>query len=372
MGVVMSAFFVGYATCQVPGGILADKFGARRLMSIALIWWSAFTALTGMVNSLGTMLVIRVIFGVGEGMYPGASMKSISTWFPTKERGTAAGFMLSSNALGPALAPLFVVAIIAAWGWRAVFMSLFLPGIIVAFLLWKYVTDRPQDSPRVSPEELAEIQSVEPEMKPGVKIGWVDCLKVGKVWQCFLIWFSFDITLWGFVSWLPSYLVRARGFGLVNMGIAASLPFFAGTVGLISGGWISDKWFPNHRKIPVILTQLIGAFLLYLTYTVTSATGAVVYQTLAGGFLYLAMGAFWALNMSIIPKNVMGTASSVINTAGQIAGFLSPMAIGYLVQISGGSFNSAFMLLIAGTVFSSLVALTVREAKPVVVAAAAN
>ena len=119
---------------------------------------------------------------------------------------------------------------------------------------------------------------------------------------------------------------------------------------LIFGGWISDKWFQSSRKTPIIITQLIGAFCLYLTYTVTSPTMAVVYETLAGGFLYMGMGAFWALPMSIIPKTVMGTASGLINTAGQVAGFISPIAVGYLVQITGGSFNTAFMFLIVGTV----------------------
>ena len=186
-----------------------------------------------------------------------------------------------------------------------------------------------------------------------------------------MMWFTFDITLWGFASWLPTYLVKARGFALVTMGITASLPFFAGAAGLIFGGWISDKWFQSSRKTPIIITQLIGAFCLYLTYTVTSPTMAVVYETLAGGFLYMGMGAFWALPMSIIPKTVMGTASGLINTAGQVAGFISPIAVGYLVQITGGSFNTAFMFLIVGTVLSSAIALTVKEKKTAALAASA-
>jgi sugar phosphate permease len=372
MGVVMSAFFLGYATFQIPGGILADKFGAKKIMTAAIVWWSFFTAFTGMVSGLTSMLGIRVAFGVGEGMFPGGSWKSISNWFPVKERSTANAFMLSSNALGPALAPLFVVAVIATWGWRAVFMSLFVPGLIVAVLIWMYIKDHPQDSKHVSAQELAEIQSIEPEMKSGVKVTWFDCLKIWRVWQCFMMWFTFDITLWGFASWLPTYLVKARGFALVTMGITASLPFFAGAAGLIFGGWLSDKWFQSSRKTPIIITQLMGAFCLYLTYTVTSPTKAVVYETLAGGFLYMGMGAFWALPMSIIPKTVMGTASGLINTAGQIAGFVSPIVIGYLVQISGGSFNTAFMFLIAGTVLSSAITVSVREKKKTALAASAT
>ena len=161
MGVVMSAFFLGYAACQIPGGILADKLGARKIMTGAIVWWSFFTFFTGMVGSLTSMLGIRVAFGVGEGMFPGGSWKSISNWFPVKERSTANAIMLSSNALGPALAPFFVVAVIATWGWRAVFMSLFVPGLIVSLLIWIYIKDHPQDSKHVGPQELAEIQSID-------------------------------------------------------------------------------------------------------------------------------------------------------------------------------------------------------------------
>lgn len=367
MGVVMSAFFAGYALCQIPGGILADKFGARRVMAAALVWWSAFTAFTGMVTSLSTMLIIRVLFGIGEGVFPAGSWKSIANWFPQKERATATGFMLSSNSLGPALAPLFVVAIIATWGWRPVFYSLFIPGLIMAALIWFFVTDKPSESNKISKKELDEMLA-EPEnvseLNTGDKVSLWQVFKVPVVIQCFLIWLTFDITLWGFMSWMPTYLVKARGFEIVKMGISASLPFFAGTVGLIFGGWVSDKWFKNSRKVPIMMTQIIGAFFLYMTYTVASADMAVLYQTLAGGFLFMAMGAFWALPMNTIPKVVMGTASGFINMAGQIAGFISPMVMGYLIQASGGSFDTSFMFLIGGALLSCIIALTVKESKP--------
>lgn len=374
MGGVMSAFFAGYALCQVPGGILADKYGSRKIMAGALTWWSAFTAFTGMATSLANMLIIRLLFGIGEGLFPGGSWKSISNWFPVKERATANAFMLSSNALGPALAPLFVAAVMAAWGWRTVFYALFIPGLIVAALIWFYVLDKPSDVKGISQAELAEIAGEEPVIgiASGQKVTFGDVMKLGVVWKCFFIWLTFDVTLWGFMSWMPTYLVKARGFELIKMGIAASLPFFAGTIGLILGGWLSDKFFTGRRKYLIIISQLIGAFFLYLTYTVASADMAVVYQTFAGGFLFMAMGAFWALPMNVIPSTVMGSAASFVNFAGQIAGFCSPMVMGYLIQTSGGSFNSAFMFLIIGTVVSSIIAITVRERKSVAANASAG
>jgi sugar phosphate permease len=364
MGVILSAFFAGYALCQVPGGILADKFGPRRLATIGLVWWSTFTAITGFATSLANMVWIRVAFGIGEGLYPGGALKLISIWFPLKERATANAFMNSSNALGPALAPLFVAVIMAAWGWRTVFYTLFVPGLIMALFIWVYVRDKPSESRHVTEAELAEITSKEPQLGSlAKKAGFLEVMKVPIIWQCFLIWMLFDVMFWGFVSWLPSYLVRQRGFELVKMGITASLPFFAGTIGLNLGGWISDKFFVGKRKQWIIMANLISALFLYLTYTVESANTAVVFQTFAGLFICMAFAGIWALPMNVIPSSIMGTAGGFINLGGQIAGFCSPMIMGFLIQAAGGKFDTAFMFLMGGAIASSMVALTVNEGR---------
>lgn len=345
-------------------GILADKFGPRRLATIGLVWWSAFTAITGFATSLANMIWIRVAFGIGEGLYPGGAMKLVSIWFPLKERATANAFMNSSNALGPALAPLFVAVIMAAWGWRTVFYTLFVPGLIMALIIWVYVRDKPSKSKHVSEAELAEITSQEPQLGSlAKKAGFLDLMKVPIIWQCFFIWMLFDVMFWGFVSWLPSYLVRQRGFELVKMGITASLPFFAGTIGLNLGGWISDKFFVGKRKQWIIMANLISALFLYLTYTVESANTAVVFQTFAGLFICMAFAGIWALPMNVIPSSIMGTAGGFINLGGQIAGFCSPMIMGFLIQAAGGKFDRAFMFLMGGAIASSIVALTVNEGK---------
>jgi sugar phosphate permease len=363
MGGVMSAFFAGYALCQIPGGLLADKFGARRLMVIALVWWSAFTAITGAVGSLASMLVVRVLFGVGEGIFPGGSFKTLATWCPVKERTTANAFVTASNSLGPALAPLFVVAVMAQFGWRAVFYSLFVPGIIMAVLIWIYIKDSPEKSARVSPGELAEIKGAEPgpQVLGGKQATFKNIVKLPILWQCFFVWFAYDITMWGFMAWLPSYLVQQRGFSLVKMGITASLPFFVGAIGLVAGGYLSDKFFSGSRRIIFVISALLGCLLLYLTYTVTSPDLAVVYMTVNGFIFAFAVGAFWGIPMTVLPKEVMGASATTINFGGQIAGFISPLVMGFLVQKSGGTFGTAFTFLIAATLAAVVVALTIRE-----------
>lgn len=366
MGVVMSSFFAGYALFQIPGGLLADKFGSRKVMAGAIAWWSVFTAFTGMAASLTSMLFIRFIFGIGEACFPGGSWKTIANWFPKKERATANAVMMSSNALGPAIAPLFVVGIMAAFSWRSVFYFLFIPGILVVCLVWFVIKDNPAESKLISPEELKVIQDgVEVEQieqtEETKKLNLKDVLKLPVVWKIFFMWFTFDITFWGFSSWMPTYLVNARGFDLVKMGITASLPFFAGTVGVILGGYLSDKFFVGKRRNLIIGAELLTALSLYLTYSTSAEGMAMVALTASGFFVCIAFGAIWALPMNILPPEVMGGSSAFINFAGQIAGFISPIVMGLLVQLSGGKFVTAFIFIIAGILLSAAIAFTVSE-----------
>lgn len=358
-GVVMSAFYAGYAISQVPGGLLADRFGVRRVATIAMLWWSAFTAITGAAANLIQMLGVRFVFGLGEGMFPACAFKTIAVWFPTKERATANAIMLASNPLGVALSPLAVVGIMSLGGWRTVFYSLFVPGVLISLCFWMFVPDRPADSPRVSPEELVEIEDGSVVAVQGSQTATLlIVLKEPGVLKYFLVLLTFDIAFWGFTAWLPTYLVKARGFSMVQMGVAASLPYFAGTVGSVLGGWISDKYFNDRRRIPIVICQLLSALFLYLTFVASTATQLVLCQTLAGLFFSSFFSTFWALPMNTVPRNLMGVAGGFINMAGQAAAFISPMFVGYLVGAAGGSFDHTFVFLIVSLLVSSALVFT--------------
>ena len=359
-GIILSAFFAGYALFQIPGGILADRFGSRRVMAFAIAWWSVFTSLTGMALSYPVLLVCRFVFGVGEGCFPGASWKTIATYFPSKERATATAIQGSVNTLGPAVASLVAAGVIAAFGWRAVFIGLGIPGIAVTLLILLYVKDNPLHHPGMTTEELNELNMDAQEASIKHKIQFKQFLQTKILWQMVFIWFLFDITFWGFVSWLPSYLMKIRGFSVIQTGIFGSLPFFIGTIGMLAGGYLSDK-FKGYRKWLFIPNTLVAAGFLYLTYSVTSAAWAVVFQCVSALFMFLAFSAFWGLVIDAIPPEIMGASSGTVNFGGQLAGFVSPILMGYLIDVNQGSFDMAFMLLIIAAVGSALVALTVEN-----------
>ena len=354
MGMVMSAFFVGYTAFQIPGGILVDRFGPRLIMTIAFGVWTVFTGVTGMIVNFIQLLLARVMFGVGEGPFPSASMKSIALWYEPNKRATATSIILSSNSLGPAIAPLLAVWIMSYWGWRGTFYSLVLPGILVAALIAVYVTDDPRSA------EQSKSAVIKQRTSEQTQYSFWQVLKEPVVWRATIMFFFCNIAGWGFKSWLPTYLVSARHMSMKTMGVAASLPFFAGIVGYLFGGWLSDGKFKNDRRIPVIIFQLTTAVLFYLTYTVESITMLLIYQTLAGFFLTAMLATVWALPVSSVPKAITGRAVGVFNTGGQMAGLVSPTIIGYLVDISKGSFNSSFIFMIACLIVSAAITLTIR------------
>ena len=353
-GLVMSVFFASYSIAQIPGGLLADRYGFRKVTTVAMLWWSVFAALTGSVATFAQMLITRFLFGLGEGVFPAAAFKAIAVWFPQKERATANAVKLASSPLGGALAPLFVVALMSIGSWRTVFHALLIPGIILTALFWIFVADKPSESARVSKAELAEIEGDDPADNPtsSTKFTVREAFRQPYVLRYFFVLFAFDIGYWGFTTWLPTYLVKARGFSIVQMGVASSLPFFAATIGCLVGGWVSDRFFSNNRRLPILATQLLAALLLYLTYVSNSVAMLVVCQTLAGFCLSFFTSAFWALPMSTVPKSLMGIISGVINMAGQIAAFVSPMAVGYLVGTSGGGFGSTFAFIVGSILLS--------------------
>ncbi|AOH53693.1 MFS transporter [Peribacillus muralis] len=363
-GLLLSIFFAGYALFQIPGGMLSDKYGFRRVMSIAIVWWSIFTSLTGLIFSYPLMLIVRFVFGLGEACLPGAAYKGIANYFPSKQRGTATGIQSTVNTLGPALAAIAAAAIIAAFGWRTVFIVMGIPGIIIGLYIWFNFKDNPKDHPKMTREELAEleedseIEKSDEEKKSGVS--FKELLRKPILWQMALIWFFFDITFWGFTSWLPSYLINVRGLSLMNTGIFSALPFLVGTVSIIFGGYLSDK-VKGKRKWVFIPNAVIGGLALLLMLQASSTAMVITYQCVAAFFMFLAQGAFWGLVVDTLPAQIMAAGSSTVNCFGSIAGFIAPFLMGYMIERSGGSYNSSFILMVAAIIIAAIIALTINN-----------
>ncbi|WP_121614428.1 MFS transporter [Mesobacillus foraminis] len=360
-GLLLSMFFAGYALFQIPGGMLSDKFGFRRVVSVAVVWWSIFTSLTGMIFSYPLMLLLRFVFGLGEACLPGGSYKAIATYFPSKQRGTATGIQSTVNTLGPALAAVVAAAIIGLFGWRVVFIVMGIPGLFIGIYIWLKFKDNPKDHPKIQMSELKELEEDEKgedQSKTKPSVSFKELLKKPILWQMSLIWFFFDITFWGFTSWLPSYLINEKGLSLMDTGLYSALPYLVGTVAIVLGGYISDKGKGN-RKWVFIPNALAGGIALFFMFQSSSLTMVILFQCLAAFFMFLAQGGFWALVVDSFPARIMASGSATVNCFGSIAGFISPFLMGYMIETSG-SYNSSFIMMIIALAIASLVAITIK------------
>jgi sugar phosphate permease len=366
-GLIGSAFFLGYALCQIPGGLLADRFGSRRVILVALAWWSLFTALTGAVTDLNSMLVVRFLFGIGEGIFPAAVWKLISQWFSKKNRATANALILSAIALGPALTPLVMRPLLENFGWRGSFYILGGAGVLCVVAAWLSITNSIHENPNVSREELEEFErdtqsqaaNAERSLEP---VGFLDLLRTPAIWVLFFIALIMNLTMYGWLTWLPTYLMKAKGLDLKSMAWAASLPFWFGTIGVVLGGYVSDRWFRGRRKVLVFGCQVLGGICLFFFTTVTSTTAYTILQSAAAVLLYMASGAIWAMPMVLLPPKVMGPGSGFINTGGQIGGVLTSSLIGYAIQLRGNDYSAVFDVMLGALVAAAaLVLFGIRE-----------
>lgn len=369
VGSIMSAFFFGYALFQMPGGMLADKYGPRKVISGALAVWSIFTAWTGAVSSLTSMLVVRFLFGVGEGVFPAPVWKVISNWFSKKERATANSLILTTVCLGPAITPLIVAPILGEYGWRVLFYFLGVLGVVCVALSWFFIANTPKESKLVSKDELAQHEAevaaeAAAAAKTGAPVSLRQLMMSPAIWVLFFAVFTLTTPIYGYLTWLPAYLTKVRGLSLAKVGIAASMPFFFAAIGMASSGWLSDKFFKNNRKLLVIISELLGAFFLYQFFNVADMGTAQIYQCIAAFFLYMALGAIWTLPVLMIPDHLMGSGTGFVNMGGQFGGFVAPMAIGFMIDYFGGNYVAGFNVIIVSTLISALIlALFVRDKK---------
>ncbi len=360
MGEVLSAFFVGYALMQIPGGLLADHFGPRAVLVGAITWWSIMTALTGAAPGLMALLAFRLLFGLGEGPFPSAGSKALSIWFPPGEIARAYGLQLAATGVGAAVAPLFVAALIIAWGWRWVYFLLFVPGILLALVMWVYVRNSATECLHATTVEAPELGPPAAE-KISITTSFLESLRTPSVLWCAASFFIGNLVSWGLLNWLPTYLLQAREFSVATMGTAAALINIVGVVGSVLGGYICDKYFRGRLRIPIILGFLASAGFTYLTAAASSGTLATVYLVLLYLFSTISGPAIFALPILIVPKHAVGGAFGIVNTAGQLAGVVSPMLIGYVLNFTHGNFFIVLCFMASLSLLAIVPALGIRQ-----------
>ncbi|MGE7840967.1 MFS transporter [Lysinibacillus sp. NPDC093712] len=353
-GIILSAFFLGYAIMQIPGGWLADKFGAKRILLIAVIMWSIFTGLTAIAWSLAAMIVIRFLFGIGEGGFQPASSKIIATVFPKEERGRAMSIMLTSGGIVSLIVPLLSAYLLGTIGWRMMFIIIGLIGAFIAFLYWKYI--------KLPQEQTISTGSVD-DGKVTTKVSFKELFKTPLMWNLIIAYFCIYAVNWGLVSWIPTYLQKNRGLDLMSIGWAQTIPAITTIIGVYGSGFIIDKLPRGMDKILGSISCAVIGILLYLMFTAESVALFIGYQTVVSIFIAFVITLLPAIVLKKLPSSITGSAMGVANTGGQLAGFVTPMAIGFMVDAFDGSFDAAFWMLIAFAGICIISLLTLNDQK---------
>jgi MFS family permease len=245
MSVVFSAFTLAYSLFEVPSGWRGDVVGARRVLTRIVLWWSAFTMLTGAAGSLRALVVIRFLFGAGEaGAFPNVQ-RSFSRWFPARERGRANGVLFLGSRLGGALAPALAILLIQRGGWRASFVVFGALGVVWAALWHAWYRDSPAEHPAVDDRERAWIaqDGDSPDAEPPGRdaVPWRCLLTSRNLYAICGMYFAFGYGLYFYFTWLPTYLIRVLGFSALAGGFFAGLPFLLAGGADLAGGWLTDR-----------------------------------------------------------------------------------------------------------------------------------
>lgn len=354
-GAVLSSFFAGYALMQIPGGLLADRYGAKKVIMIIITIWSFFTIFTGFAWSLISMAAIRFVFGLAEGGFFPSGSKLIAESFPTQERGKVLSVMLSSGAIAGIILPILATSMMGTIGWRKMFFFIGILGIAVAILYTLFL--KPAKKNAAAADGIGQASS----LKDSGSL--VQLLKQPMIWCVFIAYFGSYTINWGTASWLPTYLVNVRHLNLKTLGWVSTLPYAAALIGMFASGFIFDKLPKGYDKKIAAVFMVLASVLLALMYTTTSLVAYVVYSTLLMVFLSFVGIVLPGIPLKYLPAEVVGKASGFINTGGQLAGFLTPLVIGFIVDASGGSFNAAFMYMAAFGLVSAVSILCVRYDK---------
>ncbi len=343
MGFIFSAFVIGYALFQVPGGWLGDRWGVRITLTIALLWWSCFTALTAMVPAsalaepLGiifALALVRFLLGVGEAAALPNFNRAVTDWLPPHERGFGIGIAIGGIGIGSAVTPPVTAWIMVNYGWQAAFYISAGLGIGLAIIWWLLARDRPCHHPWIA--KPTSVVSTANTSAGSSSIPWQAFRKTPTVWWLVLSYGCLGYVAYIYLSWFYLYLVNVRGFDVLRGGVFAAAPFLAMLVSCPLGGWITDRLAlrrgtTHGRRLVGMTGMTLTAGSIALGAVMESPYLAIASLSLGAGWLYFTVGAFWA-STSDLSKAHAGSLSGLMNMGANIGGALSPTITPWIAE----------------------------------------
>ena len=353
-GLAVSAFSYPYALIQLFGGWISDRYGTRRVLLVCGVIVSLATILTGFVGGLASLFGLRIALGFGEGFAFPAATRAIATWLPRSRWGFAQGITHAAARLGNALTPPLVVAILAFASWRGAFIALGVFNVVwVALWLW-VARDDPHKHPRMSPAELIGLAPTAPVTGSRPPVPWRQLAR--RMAPVTAVDFCYGWTLWGFLTWLPSFFYKSFHLDLAHSALFSAGVLLGGVAGDAVGGFVSDRIYRatgdlQKARRNVIIAGMLGAFVFLVPVVLTHDLNTVaICLSLAFFFSELVVAPIWAVPMDIAPA-YSGTASGMMNFGFGLAGILSPLVFGAVLDLTGSwtaPFCASIALLLVG------------------------
>lgn len=359
MGWVLSAFALGYALFQVPGGALGDKYGVRKVMTGIMLLWSLFTALTGLAWNYVSMLFFRFVFGATEaGAFPNISRAAYS-WVPLNERGIFQGINFSGSRLGAAFALPLVAYLIDAWGWKAIFYFFGVVGVVCSIIFYVLFRNKPEEHSGISDEEKEYIiknrQQEEEKVVSDLPLGKI--LGSNNMRLAMIQYIGSNFIFFFMLTWLFPYIKAKYELNLIDTGFYAMMPLLAGAVGNWVSGYTVDAIYKTgrwklSRQIPAIFGFSLVVLGILSSLYMETALGAVLWLSVAIFGADMVLSPSWSFCMDI-GKEHSGKVSGMMNMAGNLGAFATALAFPYLQSWTGS--NDPFFYIAALLAFISII-----------------
>ncbi len=357
MGFIFSAFSWTYALAQIPGGALLDRLGVRITYAGSLVLWSLATLAHGLTASVAGLFSARLALGLAEAPCYPSNSRLLNTWFPQAERASATGVYSIGQYVGLGFMIPVLGWIVATWGWRSLFFIVGALGVVFGLIFFAVYRD-PAESKRVNQAEIDLIHAGETpysgERVPFTLANIGRLLSKRQIAGASIGQFCGNSTLVFFLTWFPSYLADERGMDWIKSGFAASMPYIAASVGVLLGGIVSDRIIRRTgsatlgRKLPIITGLLMTSTMIAANYVQDNTLVIAIMSVAFFGQGMVNLG--WTLISDVAPKSMIGLTGGVFNLCANLAGIVTPIVIGLVVQWTGSFYGALFYVGLLGIV----------------------
>src|SRR5579871_695282 len=340
-GLLNSAFFWSYTLLQIPAGWALDRFGVKRPVTLALLFWCAVSAATSAAQWMWQLIGLRLLLGVGEAVIFPAGLSWIHRNIQEERRGLAAGIFVSGTKWGPALGAPLAAWLVSQFGWRSMFRVIGMGGMIWLLPWMLFAREGARGNAKPSEEPAPPLTNM---------------LGSKAIWGTLIGTFCYNYFLFFSITWLPAYFVERRNLSLNSMGVYTMFSFAGTAVVAILAGAAADRLI--RRGADAVATRrwftiagLVGASTEVIGALSDSNQAAVFFAIFSMAALGLATANYWALTQSLVPHTAAGRIAGLQNTSLNLAGIVAPVITGWLKQVSGSyttSMQAIWVVLLVG------------------------